>query len=292
MRFTLALVHLFFAAFSISAYAADDVVAKFGAVELRKSQIKALTDSLDPLAKKRLLTDPAALGQLIRTETIRLSMLREALDKQWDKRPEVKTQIDRAREQAILTAYMNDLSRPPAGYPSESEIKDTYETNKSAFAVPPQYRIAQIFISTSGDKSSAGEDSRKKAQELSAKAAKSDFTELARQNSDHKESAANGGDMGWLAESDMIPELREQLLKMTTGQVSKPIQSTAGWHVIKLLDKKPASTQPLQEVKDAIASSLRLQKARQNEQQHLESALKSTPITLNEIAILDIMKEQ
>ena len=281
---------MFFLAASHAVMAAggDEVVARLGSTELKQSQLKALLDSLDSESRKQLLADPATIGQVIRTEIIRQAVLKEASSKQWDKRPDVQTQVDRAREQVIVTSYLNDLARPPASYPSEDEIKQAYEANKSTFNTPTQYHIAQIYLSSADAKDADG--LAKKANDLAAKARIGDFAQLASQNSDHKDSASHGGDMGWLPETQLIPELRELLPKMSANQVSNPIKSAAGWHIVKLLEIKPAGLRPLNEVHDIISSNLRLRKAKQAEQQYLEGMLKSQQLSVNEIAISSLLK--
>lgn len=275
---------------TLNTYAGDDIVAKLGSTELRQSQIKVILENLDPSTKKQLLSDPAAFAQVVRTEVIRRAILKEANDKQWDKRPEVKSQIDTARDQVVVSSYMNDAARPPANYPSEDEVKQAYEANKPAFVIPAQYHLAQIYLSLSGDKKPNPEEVETKAITLANKAKSADFAELASKNSDHKESAAKGGDIGWLAESDMVPELREQILKLSAGQVSNPIKSASGWHVIKLLELKPVTTQTLKDAKEVIVSSLRLQKAKQLEQQYIENLLRTQQMSVNEIAMSELLK--
>jgi peptidylprolyl isomerase len=286
MRITHAVAASIFAltVFNSALAAGDDIVAKLGATELKQSQLKTLLDSLDADARKQVMTNPATLGQLIQSEIIRRAVLREASDKQWDKRPDVQTQIDRAREQTIVASYLNDVARPPASYPSDDEIKQVYEENKATFTTPVQYHVAQIYVA------GLQETQAKKASELAAKAKKDDFSQLASQNSEHKESATKGGDMGWLAEPQLIPELREQLPKMSIGQVSAPIRSASGWHVIKLLETRPSALQPLSEVRDIIVNNLRMRKAKASEQQYLEEMLKSQKLNVNEIAIGALLK--
>lgn len=264
--------------------AGDDVVAKLGAIELRQSQLKALLDNLDADARKQLFADPAALSQLVRTEIIRRAVLKEASDKQWEKRPDVQAQIDRAREQAIVASYLNDVVRPPASYPAEDEIKQAYEANKTTFTVPAQYHVAQIYLA------GLQETQAKKASDLAVKAKGGNFSQLASENSEHKESAAQGGDMGWLAETQLIPELREQLPKMSAGQISMPIRSASGWHIVKLLETKPPVLRSLGEVRDIIASNLRMRKAKLAEQQYLDDMLKAQRLRINEIAISSLPK--
>lgn len=263
----------------------DDVVATLGSVALKSSQVKSLLDNLDAETRKRLREDPVAMNQLIRNEIIRQSLLQEAVGKQWDKRPEVRSKAERAREQIVITAYLNDLARPAADYPSEAEIKQAYEANKTLFTIPPQYHIAQIFVSAPTSAKEGQEASAKKANELADKAKKTDFAALAKQHSDHKESAAQGGDLGWLPETQVIPELREQVAKLRVAEISKPIRSAAGWHIVKLLESKLSSLQTLSEVRGMISSNLRLAQAQKNERKHLESMLQAQKLLLNDAEI-------
>ena len=66
------------------------------------------------------------------------------------------------------------------------------------------------------------------------------FRELARKYSDHKESASQGGKLNWFGTGEIMPELSEAAFSLTdTGSYSKPVRTIYGWHIIKLLDRKP-----------------------------------------------------
>lgn len=267
----------------------DEVVAKLGNTELKQSQVKSLLDALEPAARKQLLSDPAAFSQAIQTEIIRRAVLREATEKQWEKRPEVQAQLDKLREQLVVSAYLNNISRPAANYPSDDEVTQTYISNKATFTVPKQYHIAQIYIArpTEGN----ADSTVKRVNELVAKLKKTDFAEQARKLSEHKESAERGGDMGWIAEDQVIPELRESLPKMQPNEISKPIKTATGWHIVKLLESKPAQLKPLSEMHDIIVANLRLNKAKQAEQQYIEQLLSSQKLAINENAVNTLSKQ-
>ncbi len=267
----------------------DDVVATLGSIELKSSQIKAMIAGLDPETLKQLQTNPTAMTQLIRTEIIRQAVLKEAINKQWDKRPEVQEQATRASEQAVVVSYLNNVARPQASYPGEDETKKFYEANKDALNVPAQYRIAQIYLDGS---SAQPNELEKKANELAIEANRknSDFAQIARSNSQHKESADQGGEYGWVTEDQVIPELRGALAGMSPGEISKPIKSASGWHIVKLMEKKPAGIRPYAEIRPALISNLRLNKARQNEQQFLETIVKAQKFELNERVLGNLLK--
>ena len=268
--------------------AGDDVVAKLGSVEMRISDMQKLLEGQPREVRQQVLQSPQALDRLVRTEVIRRAVLVEARAKGWDKRPEVVAQMERAREQALLSSYMNDVARPPADYPGEQDLAAVYSANQTEFTLPKQFRVAQIFVAVPKDAPKADADRlRKKAEDISKRAQSkdADFSKLAQANSDHKASVEQGGDLGWLAERDMIPEIRTLIPSLVKGEVGKPVRTEQGWHVVKLTDIKPQSVRPLSEVRDQLVQVLRQRRAQENEKQHLDELVDKTPLAVNEIAL-------
>jgi peptidylprolyl isomerase len=257
----------------------DEVVAALGATELRVSDVKKLLDAQPPVVREQLLRSPAALDRLVRTELFRRVLLAEARAKGWDKRPEAIARMERAREQALVSAYVDELSRPAPGYPSETELRAAYEANKVEFTLPRRYRVAQIYV--------AAED---KAAQLAqqARAPKADFAALARASSEHAESAARGGDMGWLADGQMLPEVARALGGMKPGEVSAPVRSASGWHIVKLLETREPETRSFEELRAELAAALRLRRAQENERRHYDELLRKSPIAVNEVALIKL----
>src|SRR5882672_9190871 len=219
---------------------------------------------------------------------MRKAVLNEAKQKGWDKRPELQPLIERAHDQVVVSTFVGSVARPAEGYPSEEEIKQFYEANKAQLLAPAQFQLAQIFLPAAegGDKSKA-EEAKKKIGELSAKLGKSgaDFAKLAKENSAHKESAEKGGDLGWVSEEQMVPEIRRAVSGMSKGEVSPPIKSAAGWHLIKLLDKKPAATRPLADIRPNLIGAMRNRKAQDMERAYIEALSIKLPPTINQIEI-------
>jgi parvulin-like peptidyl-prolyl isomerase len=268
--------------------AGDAVVGKMGSVELKSSDLRRLIDAQPPEVRKQIAGGLTELDRLVRNELVRLSLLAEAKTKGWDKKPDVVLMMERARDQALLQAYMADVAKPPANFPSDEDIKNAYDSNKAALSVPPQYQLAQIFVAQpeTADRATATA-ATKKATELAAKAQVkgTDFAKLARETSDHKDTAPNGGDLGWLPENQMLAEIRAAVLKMEKGDVSGPIRSSNGWHIVKLVDKKPASVRPLPDVRDTIANQIRLRRAQEMERAYIDSLISKSQITVNQLEL-------
>jgi peptidylprolyl isomerase len=270
------------------AQGSDDVVAKLGVAEVRISDLQKLIDTQPADVRDQFLKSPQALDRLVRTEVYRRALIEEARAKGWDKRAVVAIQMERARDQVLLTSYMNELSKPPAEYPGEAELTAAYNANQAEFAVPRQFRVAQIFVAVPKDAVKADADKlRKKAEDIAKRAQSkdADFARLAQANSDHKASSEQGGDLGWLAEREMIPEMKALIPTLAKGEVGKPVRTEQGWHVIKLLDLKPAGVKPLAEVRTQLATALRQRLAQENEKRYLDKMVEQTPMAVNEIAL-------
>lgn len=272
---------------SAAAQGADEVLAKFGAAEVRTSDIRRLLQAQDPAAREQLLRSPAALDRAMRAEAFKRALLAEARAKGWDQRPEVAAELERAREQALVASYVNSLARPPADYPGAAELQKAYEASKQELVQPRQWRVAQIFVAA------ATPEAEKKAADLArrARSAGADFAALARQGSEHAESAARGGEIGWIAEGQSLPEVARALAAMKAGATSDPVRSSAGWHVLRLLEEKPAAPREFAEVREYLAAALRARRAQENEAKYFDEMLAKNPIAVNEVALIRLRDE-
>jgi parvulin-like peptidyl-prolyl isomerase len=268
--------------------AGDAVIGKMGNVEVKTSDVRRIIDAQPPEVRKQIAGGVSELDRLVRNELVRQALLAEAKAKGLDKKPDVMLIMDRAREQALLQVYMNDVARPPANFPSEEDVKQAYEANKAQLAVPAQFELAQIFVSSpEGADKAVATRAQKKAADVAAKAQVkgADFAKLAKENSEHKDTAPKGGDLGWLPENQIFPEIRVAVVKMEKGDVSGPIRSASGWHIVKLVDKRPAGVRPLSEVQDAIANQLRMRRAQEIERSYVEGLIGRTPQTVNQLEL-------
>lgn len=272
--------------------AAADVVGRVGGIDVSADEVRAYVSTLGAQEQAALAKDPALLSQVVRSYLALRAVLKEAQSKKWDQETSVKAQLDRVREQALTELYLQSVSRPPDGYPSDAEVQAAYEVGKRAFEVPRRYRVAQIFVAASrgGDKGSE-EKARKRLDELKRKLERkgADFAAIARTDSDEKTASERGGEIGWLTEEQMIPGIRAAVTGLATGGMSDPIRLDDGWHVVKVLETKDATTRPLAEVRDALAAQLRADRAKANRQAYLARLLDRSPPALNELELAKLL---
>ena len=286
-RRRLALPLLAALAAGVAAPAAAEVVARAGTAEVTGDELRAYLDGLAPAERAALAKDPALLAQVARAYLASQAVLREAQARKWDARPEVRAQLDRVRDEALEALYLQVVSQPPEGYPSDAEVQAAYDANRKAFAVPRQWRLAQIFVAAPKGAAAGEEKARRRVEEikrlLAVKGA--DFAAVAMAHTDEKEAVARGGEIGWLAEAQLVPGLRPVVSALAKGAIAEPVQLDDGWHVVRVLETKEPSTRPLSEVREALVARLRADRSQANRQAYLARLLEQAPPAINELAL-------
>jgi parvulin-like peptidyl-prolyl isomerase len=264
------------------------VIAKVGDNEVRAEDIKPFIEKLPVRDQLLLSKDAAALNEFVRGIIIQQLVYKEALSKKWEQQAQVAAQLDKIRQQAITQSYLQSLSTPPEDFPSQADLQGAYDALKknNALQVPKQYRLAQIYVACP---KGCDKDTEAKAQaklDAVVKAVKSgDFATVAKSQSDDASSAQRGGELGFLAESQIQPEIRSTLSSLSKGATSDPVRMSDGWHVVKVLEVKEPYTATLDEVKGSLANELRNQRAQVLGKSYLAKLLQQNPVTLNEIAV-------
>jgi len=264
------------------------VIAKVGDNEVRAEDIKPFIEKLSVRDQLVLSKDTSMLNDFVREIIIQQLVYKEALSKKWEQQAQVAAQLEKIRQQAITQSYLQALSTPPEDYPSQADLQAAYDALKknNALQVPKQYRLAQIYIACP---KGSDKDTEAKAQaklDSVVKAVKSgDFATVAKSQSDDASSAQRGGELGFLAESQIQPEIRTILSSLSKGGTSDPVRMNDGWHVVKVLEVKEPYTATLDEVKGSLANELRNQRAQVLGKSYLAKLLQQNPVTLNEIAV-------
>jgi peptidyl-prolyl cis-trans isomerase D len=145
---------------------------------------------------------------------------------------------------------------------SDADIKSFYDQNAKRFNTEEQRRASHILVAVNKD-ASPGEiaKAKAKAEKLLAQvhAAPSDFSKIAKENSDDAGSGERGGDLDFFSRGMMVKPFEDTAFALKKDQVSELVRSDFGFHIIKLTDVKPAAIKPLSEVHDEIAAEIKKQ---------------------------------
>lgn len=187
---------------------------------------------------------PLALDQVVNTRLVQNKAEGSGLEND----PEVKQQLDMARQQIIRSVF---VQREVDKLISESDIKAKYNDTIGKQPDVEEIKAAHILV-----------DSEDKAKDIIAKLGDgADFAKLAAENSGDPGNKDKGGDLGWFGAADMVPEFSEAAFKIGKGNVgASPVKTQFGWHVVKVEDKRARPKPSFEEVKPMIQVELRREK--------------------------------
>ena len=152
----------------------------------------------------------------------------------------------------------------------EAEVKKAYDNYK------PDLKARHILVKD-----------KKTAEEVKAKLDKGgDFAALAKEYSTDTGTAANGGDLGWFSTGEMVPEFETAAAKLKKDEISKPVKSEFGYHIIQLLDKKEKESS--KDMKKDLEYKLKVAKIDQTKVQDiLDSEIKKADVKVKDKELKD-----
>ena len=142
-----------------------------------------------------------------------------------------------------------------------ADVQRYYNDNIAQYQTPEQIRASHILLTTAGKDEAAV---RAQAEDLLKQVrAGADFAALATKFSEDEGSKVNGGDLDYFSRGRMVPEFEAAAFALPPGQVSDVVKSQFGFHIIKVVDKKPAVTRTFDEVRPQIEEQLKAQRTDQ-----------------------------
>jgi len=180
------------------------------------------------------------------------------LDAQPDNMLRIQLEADRMLGQIYIEKVEADAAATFEATKSrfEARAREIYIIDKARFARPEQLEATHILFDT---KKRSADDARKLAIATRARiAAGADMGTLARELSDDPSGQINNGKLDWFASKEMDPAFAATAFALkNVGDLSEPVQSQFGWHVIRLEARRPATVPPYDEVRDTILAELK-----------------------------------
>ena len=198
--------------------------------------VSLLVANMNEQERLKILEDTSLFKQVIESEANNKSTIAAAIANKLIQDRNVEFLMRRAAENILREAYLNRLvmSKLPKDFPSDEQVLEYFNANKAQFLIPERLHVWQIFFNKSED---AKETIalKKKAEKIISdiKKGKADYSNIAISQSEHEQSRAVGGYMGLLKTSDLLPEMKESILKLKEGEISKPVESESGIHILK-----------------------------------------------------------
>lgn len=145
---------------------------------------------------------------------------------------------------------------------TDEEVEDFYKKNPQQFQKPEQVRASHILVSLAKDAAAeAVTEKQKKAEEILARIKAGEaFDKLAKELSEDPSAKDNAGDLNFFTREQMLPEFSEAAFGMKKGDLSSPVRSQFGFHIIQVTDRKEAEVLALDTVKPQLTAFLNRQK--------------------------------
>ncbi len=195
-------------------------------------------------------------------------------------------QMDSVLKEALLNVEANESLRK---INFEATAKDLYEKQKNQFLTEEQVHVAHILLSTRGKNES---EVKKKILKIRDEAKSSeDFLALAKRYSEDPSAKRNSGDLGYFGRGKMVKPFELTAFELKKGEISEPVKTPFGYHILKLIDKKGGLPRDFKEVKPAIISELKKQLASKNKVDRLDQIAEAATIKPDQEAVDKLVKK-
>lgn len=225
---------------------ADDyVIMKIGTDEVKRSEIEKVWKVIFPggNAPDFDTLDSRVKNNLLRGIANEHMLLKEAKKSPIVDSAAVKDRLRTAENQILIQEFLKDKTKDAV---TDEKLKELYDQQIKNRPVVEEIHARHILVKTEAD-AKAIEKKLKKG---------SDFAELAKEKSDDKGSGASGGDLGWFTPDRMTPEFSKAAFGLKKGEISGPVKTDFGWHIIKLEDRRNSPPPTFDALKEELKNQL------------------------------------
>ena len=240
------------------------ILAKVGKKEITNLDVQGAIQGLDPFQAQQFQTEEGqkyVLDDLINQELLYMY----AKDNKIDQDEEFRTEMKRVEENVLKQYVINKILTSVKL--TEEEKKAFFEAQKQSFSKPETASAKHILV-----------DSEEKANDILGKinAGEVSFEDAAKEHSTCPSKDA-GGDLGTFGRGQMVPEFENAVFNMNNGEVSGPVKTQFGYHLIKLENKNESSIPEYDEVAEEVGKTLLFQKQGEVYQQKLNEVKEKYP---------------
>ena len=214
----------------------DPVVARANGVDIRQSDLALAEDEVGASMPQM---PPDQKREYLITYLADIIVLSQAADAQKiGDRPDVKHRIEFERNKVLMETLLDDAGKAAV---TDDAMHKVYDDAVKQMAPEQEVHARHILVAT--------EDEAKDIEAQLKKGA--DFATLAKEKSKDP-GAADGGDLGYFTKDQMVPEFADAAFKLDKGQISDPVKTQFGWHIIEVEDKRTKPTPTFDEVKSQL----------------------------------------
>jgi len=231
-------------------------------------EFKALPDYA-----RQMFTDASGREKFLNEIINKELLYKEAIKKGFDKSPEFSKKIEEFKKLTLVSEVFEKEIMAKAKV-SDQDIKDYYDKNKDSFVIATEIRASHILVKT-----------EEEAQKVLARLKKGEkFEAIAKAVSLDTASAKNGGDVGFFKKGQMVPEFERAAASLKVGEISMPVKTQFGYHIIKVTGKKTGAPIEFEKVRDLISQKLSGEKQKEAFDAYITELKKTYKVDVNKDA--------
>lgn len=276
---------------SLPVLAAEQVLLSDGGVVVTQEEYKKFLQTMLPADQVAdLVGNDRRMRELLADYFVTSVLATEARKQGIDKEPEFVARQRFEEKSQLSQAYLDKQAASVALPDFTVKAKEDYTLNKQKYTQPAAVRAAHILIAINDGRDAAQAEAR--AKEVYEKAVKpdADFKALATEYSDDPSIEQNGGDLGFFTRDRMVKPFADAAFSMKDREISKPVKTQFGYHIIRKIESRPESLMPYNAVKDDLIAGLKQQYINNLKRSRIEEVRSSASIKFDQKAYDELVK--
>jgi peptidyl-prolyl cis-trans isomerase C len=228
-------------------FADDPVIAKVNGTEIHQSDLATAEEEAGQLPP---MSPDAKKDYLVQFLADVIVVSKAAQDKKLGDTPAFKAKLEFARKKLLMEAILQQTAKDAL---TDAAMHKVYDDAVKTMADEEEVHARHILIRAPAGDDKASKEAEDKIKAIIARLNKGeDFAKVASETTEDPSGKANGGDLGYFTKEQMVPEFADVAFKLDKGQISGPVHTQFGWHVIKVEDKRKKPAPTFDEVKPQI----------------------------------------
>ena len=225
----------------------DPLVAKVNGIEVHQSDLAAAEEEAGQIPP---MSPEAKQDYLVQFVADMILVSKAAEDKKLGDTPEFKRKTEFARKKLLMEGLLQSTGKDAL---TDEAMHKVYDEAIKQIGEEKEVHARHILFRAPAGDEKASKEAEDKIKAVIARLKKGeDFAKVAGEVTEDPSGKANGGDLGYFSKDQMVPEFSEAAFKLEQGQISEPVKTQFGWHVIKVEDKRVKPTPKFEEVKPQI----------------------------------------
>ena len=231
----------------VAAQDKDPVVAKVNGVEIHQSDLAVAEEEAGQLPP---MTPDAKKDYLVQFMADMILVSKAAEAEKLADSPDFKRHMEVARRKLLMAELLQSVGKKAL---TDEAMHKVYDDAVKQMGEQKEVRARHILIRAAPGDEKAGKAAEDKIKATIARLKKGeDFEKVAKEVTEDPSGKANGGDLGYFTKDQMVPEFAEAAFKLNKGDISEPVKTQFGWHVIKVEDSRVKPPPTFDEVKPQI----------------------------------------